>query len=382
MHMAKTYEEINEKIKQRKAVVVTADEIIQIVQDQGVKKAAQMVDVVTTGTFGPMCSSGVFINFGHTTPRIRATKVWLNEVPAYAGIAAVDCYLGATELRDQQMFDSVPDMTYGGAHVINDLLAGKPVHLRAISYGTDCYPLKSVEKIVTIQECVNAILFNPRNAYQNYNVAVNVSDKKIYTYMGVLKPNLGNATYCSAGQLSPLLKDPHFRTIGMGTRIFLGGGIGYVSGPGTQHNPYLVQNGDVVLRSGGTISVTGDLKQMSNQWLRAAIFPGYGVSLRVGLGIPIPVLDEEIVQCAAVRDQDITAPVVDYSRDYPYGPSNAIKRVSYAELRSGSIEVLGKRVPTASLSCYRRAVEIATILKQWIGEGKFFITRPAATLPL
>ena len=74
-------------------------------------------------------------------------------------------------------------------------------------------------------------------AYQNYNVAVNLSDKTIYTYMGVLKPRMGSAGYSSAGQLSPLLKDPYYKTIGIGTRIFLGGGIGYVAWPGTQFNP-------------------------------------------------------------------------------------------------------------------------------------------------
>ena len=73
----------------------------------------------------------------------------------------------------------------------------------------------------------------------NYNVAINLSDRTIYTYMGVLRPNLGNANYCSAGQLSPLLNDPLYKTIGIGTRIFLGGGIGYVTWQGTQHNPGL-----------------------------------------------------------------------------------------------------------------------------------------------
>ena len=55
--------------------------------------------------------------------------------------------------------------------------------------------------------------------------------------MGALKPGLGNANYCSAGQLSPLLNDPLYITIGLGTKIFLGGGVGYVAWQGTQHNP-------------------------------------------------------------------------------------------------------------------------------------------------
>ncbi len=379
--MAKTLQEINEKIRKRRAVVVTADEMSNIVEQEGVAKTAQKVDVVTTGTFGPMCSSGVFINFGHTQPRIRATKVWLNDVPAYAGIAAVDCYIGATELKDV-VGDERPMMTYGGGHLIHDLVAGKAVVLRAKSYGTDCYPLKEIEKEMTIDDVSDAMLFNPRNAYQNYNIAVNRSDRTIYTYMGTLKPNLGNATYCSSGQLSPLLNDPHFRTIGVGSRIFLGGGIGYIVGPGTQHNPQVLPEKNVSLRAGGTLAVSGDLKKMSPRWLVGASFRGYGVSMRVGLGIPVPVLDEQMVLATAVSDKDITAPVVDYSTDYPNGSFNALGRVSYAELRSGFMTLDGKKIPTAGLSSYRRALEIADILKLWIREGHFLITQPVEPLPL
>ncbi|MBW2465952.1 MAG: hypothetical protein JRF02_01505, partial [Deltaproteobacteria bacterium] len=96
----KTYEEINARIKAGEAVVVTAEEMVGIVKKHGPEKAAQKVDVVTTGTFSPMCSSGAFINFGHTTPTLKALKVWLNNVPSYAGLAAVDIYIGATETTD------------------------------------------------------------------------------------------------------------------------------------------------------------------------------------------------------------------------------------------------------------------------------------------
>ena len=96
--MPKTVAEINEKIRRGKAVVVTAEEIIGIVEDKGHKTAAREIDVVTTGTFGPMCSSGVFLNVGHTKPKMKIQQAWLNGVNAYAGVAAVDLYLGCTEI--------------------------------------------------------------------------------------------------------------------------------------------------------------------------------------------------------------------------------------------------------------------------------------------
>jgi len=192
--MAKTYAEINEKIKNGQAVVVTAEEMIGIVAQEGAKKAAKTVDVVTTGTFGPMCSSGAFLNFGHTKPRMRMSRVWLNDVPACAGVAAVDCYLGATEVAEGDPLNRnhPGEFRYGGAHVIADLVAGKDILLRAESYGTDCYPKRELETLVRLKDLNQAFICNPRNAYQNYNVAVNLSkDRDMYTYMGVLKKSLG-----------------------------------------------------------------------------------------------------------------------------------------------------------------------------------------------
>ena len=385
--MAKTIAEINEKIASGDVVVVTAEEIIDIVGEDGPEKAAEKVDVVTTGTFGPMCSSGAFLNFGHANPRIKVTKAWLNGVNAYAGLAAVDLYVGATEMPETDPLNATfpGDFAYGGGHVIEDLVAGKDVRLKATAYGTDCYPSKGIDNWVNIETLNEAVLHNPRNAYQNYNCAVNLSkEREIYTYMGVLKPDLGSANFCSAGQLSPLLCDPHYKTIGIGTRIFLGGGEGYVTWWGTQHNPGVARHENGVVKGGaGTLTVTGDLKQMKEKWLRGVSFRGYGSSLQVGLGVPIPLLNAEIAQYTAVKDSEITAPVTDYSRGYPYFDKDVpdLGSVTYAELRTGKVNIQGKEVPTASLSSYPRAVEIAEELKDWIATGNFFLGQSVQPLP-
>ena len=209
--------QINEKIKKGKAVVVTAEEVIDIIKEKGYKETYEMVDVVTTGTFGPMCSSGVFINFGHSNPPIRMQSIMLNDVPAYGGLAAVDTYIGATEVSVKR------GMEYGGGHVIEDLIAGKDIKLHALSNGTDCYPRKEILTTINKDNINQAYMYNPRNAYQNYPAATNSTNKTIYTYMGTLLPNYGNITYSTSGELSPLLNDPYMRTIGVRTRIFLGG---------------------------------------------------------------------------------------------------------------------------------------------------------------
>ena len=384
--MGKTIQEINEKIKTGRAVVCDAEEIIAIIKAKGLKKAAAEVDVVTTGTFAPMCSSGAYFNVGHSKPRIKlgGGKSTLNDVPVYTGFAAVDVFLGAAALPEDDPRNRLHPgkFPYGGAHVIEELVAGRDVRLSGQAYGTDCYPRRQLDTLIRLEDMNEAVLFNLRNCYQNYNVAVNLSDRVIYTYMGVLQPRMRNATYCSAGQLSPLLNDPFYLTIGMGTRIFLGGGIGYVAGSGTQHNPGVKRGENGVPRMGaGTLSVTGDLKSMSSQWLRGASFVGYGVTLAVGIGIPIPILDEEILRYTGVTDADIFAQVVDYSEAYPNCRAGSLGEVNYAELKSGSISVDGKKVTTAGLSSYAGAKQIAGILKDWVQAGSFLLTEPVATLP-
>jgi uncharacterized protein (DUF39 family) len=380
----KTYQEINEKIRSGKVVVVTAEEIIDIVKNEGPVEAAKHVDIVTTGTFAPMCSSGAFINFGHSVPTIKASKVWMNKVTAYGGVAAVDCYIGATEPCEDDPLNKVypGEFKYGGGHVIQDLVAGKKVHLKATAYGTDCYPNRMIEKEITLRKLPQATLCNPRNGYQNYNCAVNLTNKTVYTYMGVLKPKAGNANYCSAGQLSPLFNDPYYKTIGLGTRIFLGGGEGYVTWYGTQHKPSVKRTKKgVPLTPAGTLWVMGDLKKMSPNWLVGVSLQGYGCSLAVGLGIPIPILNEEIVQYTAISDEDLFTQIVDYGYDYWNGISKSYGQVSYTELKSGFINLKGKKVQTVPLSSIVKAREISEILKDWISQGKFMLGEPQFTLP-
>ncbi|MGD8765695.1 MAG: homocysteine biosynthesis protein, partial [Desulfobacteraceae bacterium] len=325
-----------------------------------------------------------FINFGHTAPTIKASKVWLNKVPAYGGVAAVDCYIGATETHEDDPLNKVHpgEFNYGGGHVIQDLVAGKKIKLKATAYGTDCYPNRMVEKEITLRSIPSATLCNPRNAYQNYNCAINLTDKTIYTYMGVLKPRAGNANYCSAGQLSPLFNDPYYKTIGIGTRIFLGGGEGYVTWHGTQHKPGVKRTRQgVPLTPAGTLWVMGDLKQMSPKWLVGLSVLGYGCSLAVGLGVPIPILNEDIVRCTAVSDDQIFTQIVDYGNDYGKGISKSYGKVSYAQLKSGHITFNGEKIPTVPLSSMVRAREIADRLKTWISKGTFLLGEPQFTLP-
>jgi uncharacterized protein (DUF39 family) len=311
------------------------------------------------------------------------SEAWVQDVLVYTGLAAVDVYLGATQLRhnDPANMDHPGEFRYGGAHVMEDLVAGKSLQLFALSYGTDCYPLREIRTYFTINDLNQAIMLNPRNCYQNYNVAVNDSDRTIYTYMGTLEPKRKNANYCSAGQLSPLLNDPYYETIGVGTRVWMAGAHGHVYAEGTQHSGGGSRNPEGIPKGGaGTLALTADMKQMSPEFVRGTSFQGYGVSLALGVGIPIPILNEDVLKRTCIRDSEILAPVVDYSHEYPQNTGKVLSHVSYEQLRTGEIEVEGKKVAVGSLSSYYKALEIAHLLADEIKRGDFRLAEPIAYL--
>lgn len=370
----KTYQEINEKIKNGTAVVVTAEEIIDIVDELGEEKALDYVDVVTCATFGPMCSSGAFLNFGHAEPAIRMQKILLNNIPCSGGLAAVDTYIGATEESLDREYQ------YGGAHLICDLIEGKDIHLVAESRGTDCYPRTHIDTYINKDSINEMYLYNPRNAYQNYAVAVNGSDKEIYTYMGKLLPHYQNATYSNAGVLSPLLNDPFFKHIGVGTKIFLCGTQGFVAWQGTQFHSQKERNEKgIPTTPAGTLAVIGDLREMDTQFIKPVVFQNYGVSICIGIGVPIPITDLETLRSVCIRDEDIETTIVDYSS--PKKDKPTLGKVTYKELRSGSISIDGLEIKTQPISSLQKAREIAETLKKWIQEGSFTLQEKIASFP-
>ena len=187
--------------------------------------------------------------------------------------------------------------------------------------------------------------------------------------MGKLLPNLENATYSGAGELSPIVNDPQFRTIGIGTRILLGGGEGYIIGSGTQHNP---------TGGFGTLMVQGDLKKMNSSLIRGATMTGYGPTIFVGVGVPIPIINAEVAASAGVSDADIKTSVFDYavpSRDRP-----TLTSVTYEELKSGMIEVNGREVRTSPISSFKVAKDIAEYLKDSIVNKEFFLSEAVTLL--
>jgi uncharacterized protein (DUF39 family) len=380
--MIRTIAEINDKISRRQAVVWTVEELKAKVKEIGINKAFQQVDVVCTGTFEPMESSGAIINLGHTDPPIKIRQCWLDGVPAYAGFGAVDLYLGATATAEysdtNELIEGIPER--GGGHVIEDLIAGKQIQLKAIGQKTDCYPRASFENTITKETINQFYLFNPRNLYQNFIVGVNGGDRPLFTYLGSLQPRLANAVYSNPGAISPLLNDPNLQLIGIGSKVFLGGGIGYVAWEGTQHFPLQKRlSNSTPIGPAATVALIGDAKQMSSRWVRGCYLKNYGPSLMLGVGVPLPVLQEEVIRYCAVEDQEIVAPVMDFSIPRRVRPTFGL--VTYEQLKSGRITIEGKSVRVAPLASIYLSRQIAQELKELIMATKFTLSEPIAPLP-
>ena len=366
----KTIDQINDRIKKGKAVVLTAAEAKNLAERESVKEVARTVDVVTTATFSPMCSSGMFINVGHASPALKMEQATFDGVPAYGGIAAADLFLGATERH--------PDNPqFGGAHVMAKLVRGEAVDVKTTGAPTDCYPGSSAGGRLTLDDVNQAYLYNPRNLYQNYNAAVNSSEDALRTYMGVLRPRLGSVNYSGSGEISPLLNDPNLRTIGVGTPLFCCGNVGYVAWEGTQSFPGRPRgDNDVPIGPAATLAIVADVRGMDPAFVRPVAIPGYGISLYVAIGIGIPVLDEDMALSVSVRNRDIKTNLVDYAS------GEVIGQVDYEALLSGRVTVTGEPVPSRTMSDNRGAQRVTEILKQWVLQGGFLLREPVKPVPM
>lgn len=371
MTTTERYDDIRARLRAGTARVFTASEFKALADTAAPDELARAADVVTVATFAPMCSSGVLINFGHDSPPLRMEDISLDGVPAYGGVAAVDAYLGATA-------ELPGNPEYGGAHVIEALVRGQTVRLRATGKGTDCYPGRAADAFVAMDDLNDFRFLNPRNVYQNYGAAANSGDSTLRTYLGILAPRLGTVGYATSGELSPLLNDPELRTVGVGTPIWVAGSVGMVIGPGTQYNTDVeLDDAGLPVAGARTLAITADARSADPRFVAAARVSGYGVSLFMGIGLAIPVLDADLARRLSVRDSDITVLVRDYAKpDHP-----VLLRTTYAKLRSGAVDIQGVSARTSPSSSLAKARLIMAELKAAVLDGRFPIRPPLEALP-
>lgn len=340
----RTYKKINSKIEEGKVTVITAEEASKIIKEIGIDKAFEKIDIVTTGAFNAVDSLSVYLNLDSTFTKNRLKNITLNNIPILGN--AKDIHINIAEESKDLGYE------YGGSHLIYDLVSGKGVNLVASIKGHD----KEVNKMIYGSDINKGYLSCFR--YSNNNFAnINSSDKAIYTSTGVLLPNMECINYSSSGKVGKNILD----LIGNGTKILVAGGEGYITVDGNGFNKEIKPKID--------FSFVSDLSKVDLKYISPAVYENYGVSMFIGISIPIPILNIDILK---MFDKSTDIDIVDYGLE----KKPIIKSVKFEELQSGKININGRFVKTAPLSSFKKAKEISTLLKNKILNGEFLLAKP------
>lgn len=365
--MERTYSEINDKIKTNKAKILTVAEAKGLIKDKGVKHFADNVDAVVCASFEMHTNVLLYLNFGQTDPLIYFSDAYINGVPAYP--------LGPTDLAVSCVVHSPENPEYGGAHVLEDLVKRKDLHLKANGKNLEVFPNKQFESWFNLKDLNQARLILNQGINQNNIVATNSGDKDINSHMGTLIGHLENSTYNSSSFLNPLINDPFCKTIGIGTKVWVGGAQGFVVGSGSNHNPLQKRNKQgIPVGPGITLSLLADIEHMQAKWVRGGYLKSFGPVLYIGVGVPIPVLNEEIAESLSITDEKINTTIVDFS--IPRRTKPTFGQCTYSELRTSTVLINKKPTLAAPLSSMAWAIDICNTLKESILNKTFLLAEP------
>ncbi|MDO8873948.1 MAG: methanogenesis marker 16 metalloprotein [Methanoregula sp.] len=322
----KTIDAINRKIAEGNAIVCTAAELKQRIAEDETITAAD-VDVVTTGTFGVMSGTLAVLHLPVTTPGTfrHAEKVWLNGVPTVPGpcpnegLGSVDLVVYGTARASS---------AYGGGHLFRDIVAGKEITIEVES------SQKRFSRTVTLADMGHARLITTRSAFKNYLAVINTRPDPVQTIFSVkeLTGPFREASVSGCGDINPLQNDPGLNVIGVGTRILLNGGTGYIMGAGTRSS-----------REKPNIAAYGDMHAMQPEMMGGFV-TSVGPECNTSVAIPIPVLDDTVLAGLRITNDRIPLPVADVRDRIPFATA------SYADVWDGTDPVISFS-PGACVRC-------------------------------
>jgi putative methanogenesis marker 16 metalloprotein len=305
--MVKSFPEIQTCIKKGEAVVMTSQEVCDLVRS-GDQADLQDVDVVTTATRAVMSGTYAVLSFPVACPGsfARARKVWINGISAYVGPCPNE-KLGILDLIVFGTAHSRDRNDYGGGHLFRDLVERKPV---LVEVETD--EGRMLQVVVCLDEMPNARLYGTRHSFKNYSAFVNPGDSPVSTIFHArpFEPYCGAATFSGCGQINPIKNDPLLETIGLGTRILMNGAEGFVTGQGTRSSP-----------KRPNLTGFADMHKMNPEYMGGFITSA-GPECICSWAVPIPVTTDTIQKEIARLDGDIPMPVMDVNSRSCIGQSN------------------------------------------------------------
>ncbi|TXT56313.1 MAG: hypothetical protein BAJALOKI1v1_1930005 [Promethearchaeota archaeon] len=286
----RTLDEINIKIKNGTATILTVQELIDTL-NEGETITYDDVDVITTATKALMSGIAGIFSFRLTPPKKvrKFIEVSLNGIPGYPGPCPNE-YLGIIDLILYGTAHSKTRTNYSGGMLFRDLVEGKKVKVIAKSVeGIE------IEKELTLEDFQFARLMGTRQSIKNYFAMVNPTDNEVETIFSALplKGDFSELTFSGCGSLNPFQNDPEAQSIGIGTQILVNGQIGYIIGPGTR-NDKLKPN----------LQTICDLKGMDPKFM-GSFRTSYGLESICSIAVPIPILNEKIWDNIVKSDRDI-----------------------------------------------------------------------------
>jgi len=352
--------------------VCTAAAFRQRVGAGGLEAAYAATDVVVASNAEFTDQASLVLNLGPTDPPIRMRRFQLDGVAGWGGH-------GSTDLVVPIGGGLVEPLRRGGAQVLSALLAGQELGLTASGEATALHPRRELDTTISLDRIGSGRLLMHRGIVENGLVAVSSAEGLTPSPYGPLLGPFGTALYSCSGASSIGLTMPGLALLGPGSPVLVAGALGWVSGPGSGHQPHPRRLESGHARSPGAVAaLTVELQDLQPQWLRACFFEGHGSALLVAIAAPVPLVNLEVARQAAVPDSALEAPVLDFSIPRRIRPS--FGPVPYGQLLAGQIPVDGHWLRCAPAHSPRLAASIAGELVGQLQEGRFPIRLPLAPL--
>jgi len=294
--MKRRIEDINEKIKKGEAVVISADNLSDMVRD-GEDVKVKDVDVVTTATRGCMSGTAAVLSFRFSEPGIfeRGKMVRLNGIPVIPGPAPneragyIDTIVYGTQ-------ESLHNSRYGGGHLFKDLVKGKEIEVEV-----DTTDGRTLEETITIEDTNTARIIGSRNCCKNYQAFANSKEGSVKTifHPKCLEGAYKECSFAGCGELNPIQNDPDLEVIGIGSKILMNGAEGIILGHGTKSSP-----------EHPFLMTTAEMYDMEPEYMGGTVTSA-GVEVLNTIAIPIPILNEKTLKNAKVLDETIELPLMD-----------------------------------------------------------------------
>ncbi len=352
--------------------VSTALAFRQRVAAEGLEAAYAATDVVVASTAEFTDQASLVLNLGPSDPPIRIRRFQLDGVEGWGGHGSTDLVLPIGG-------GLVEPLRRGGAQVLAALLAGQELDLSASGDATALHPRRELESRLGLDRIGSGRLLLHRGIVENGVVAVSSAEGLTRSPYGPLLGPFGTALYGCSGAASIGLTMPGLALLGPGSPVLVAGALGWVSGPGSGHQPNPRRLASGHARSPGAVAaLTVELQGLRPEWLRACFFEGHGSALLVAIAAPVPLISLAVARQAATPDHSLEAPVLDFSIPRRIRPS--FGAVPYSQLLAGQIPVDGQLVACAPAHSPRLAASIAEELLRQLQEDRFPLRLPLAPL--